>query len=474
MDKGLPTFADLNAAYKRKSGETEAKKERRERRKNRKRNRRRRDDESSLGTTPNNSNNDEGYIDDNGNEATTGRGPSSSPPKIPPTFCNVSQDNVLQPGSSRRKSRKSESQNPGSEGSSSSEKEERRRRRREERSGVSGADEADVGNNGLVGVGQKDSAAAECEMGRGNAPYSSSSTSTAAAADRDPSGGGGMELDDEDYENILFQEPIPRLTVHPIDQDTPPPSVEDPNRSLDMPYLGDIPVDMTEIFNLQDQFQQQHRQEQQQQQRQIGQTPLSYSDQDYHMVPFISGQPTPASSTATTSPPSSPPEDSAAATPATPADQARQNFQNHPNLGDLLSSESGPLSLDQQQQEQQQQQQQQQQQMSRTPHPFSDASYQPPTSVLSHTSDMSEADGGVTVSSLTMLENRRAAREMKLTTISDSEIQTKKHITSSPRSSSQRTHDFSSSSESEVEDSSHKTVIHVQREKSEWLHCKVR
>ena len=71
MDKGLPTFADLSAAYKRKSGETaEAKRERREqRRKNKRRNRQRRDDESAalvvVGTAPN----DEGYIDDNDNTA---------------------------------------------------------------------------------------------------------------------------------------------------------------------------------------------------------------------------------------------------------------------------------------------------------------------------------------------------------------------------------------------------------------------
>ena len=294
-------------------------------------------------------------------------------------------------------------------------------------------------------------------MGRGNAPYSAS----AASVD---------QFGDEDYENILFEDPIDHPVrlggVHPIDQDTPPPSVEDQNRSLDMPYLGDIPVDMTEIFNLQDQFQQQQQpqqqEQQQQQQRQIGQTPLSYSDQDYHMVPFITGQPTPASTTAT-SPPSSPPEDTAVGTPA------GQMHQNHPNLGDLLSSDLNREGVLQQHD----QQQQQQQQISQTPHPYSDASYQPPTSVLSHTSEMSEADAGVTVSNLTMLEKKRTVcREKKKSkTGSDMAIQTKKRV-----SSSRRNRDLLSSAESEVEDLSSKqakAVIHVQREASEWLSCKV-
>ena len=106
--------------------------------------------------------------------------------------------------------------------------------------------------------------------------------------------------------------------------------------------------------------------------------------------------------------------------------------------------------------------------MSQTPHPYSDASYQPPTSVLSHTSEMSEVDAGVTVSSLTMLEKKRTAVRVKqTTTISDVAIQTKKKHS--------RSRGFSSS-ESEVEplaSKQTKTVIHVQREEIEWLDCKV-
>ena len=120
-DKGLLTFADL-----RRRSESEAKREeRRERRMNKRRNRRRggRDESTLVGATPDND--DEGYIDyDTGNVAAP-----SSEPKIPPTFCTVSPENVLQPGSTRRKRGKSETEPrfPGSERSSSSTREENRR-----------------------------------------------------------------------------------------------------------------------------------------------------------------------------------------------------------------------------------------------------------------------------------------------------------------------------------------------------------
>ena len=296
------------------------------------------------------------------------------------------------------------------------------------------------GNNG---AGQKNPASAQCEMGRGNAPYPSSASAASAA-------------DQFHDQTILFQD-----SLHPsLAQDTPPPSVEDyQNRSLDMPHLNDD--DMTDIFQLHDQLQQQ---QQDQQQLQVGLTPFSYSEQDYHMVPSFTGQPTPASTTAT-SPPSSPPEDSAAGTPATPsaghAQQNHQNMQNHPNLGDFLSSDLHP-------QADPPQEHQQQQQMSQTPRPYTDASYQPPTSVLSHTSEVSEADGGVVaVSRLNLPEKKREAKEKKRSRTSRSSmaIQTQKIL-----------QEATSSAESEVEDPSSKktkTVIHIQREQREWLDCQV-
>ena len=120
-DKGLLTFADL-----RRRSESEAKREeRRERRKNKRRNRRRggRDESTLVGASPDND--DEGYID---NDTGSVAAPSSEP-KIPPTFCTVSPENVLQPGSTRRKRGKSETESrfPGSERSSSSAREENRR-----------------------------------------------------------------------------------------------------------------------------------------------------------------------------------------------------------------------------------------------------------------------------------------------------------------------------------------------------------
>ena len=121
-DKGLLTFADL-----RRRSESEAKREeRRKRRKNKRRNRRRggRDESTLVGASPDNDD-DEGYID---NDTGSVAAPSSEP-KIPPTFCTVSPENVLQPGSSRRKGGKSETESrfPGSERSSSSAREENRR-----------------------------------------------------------------------------------------------------------------------------------------------------------------------------------------------------------------------------------------------------------------------------------------------------------------------------------------------------------
>ena len=83
-------------------------------------------DESTLvGATPDN--NDEGYIDGGGggdNDTGSVAAPLSEQ-RIPPTFCNVSPENVLQPGSSRRKRGKSETETrfPGSEKSSSSARE---------------------------------------------------------------------------------------------------------------------------------------------------------------------------------------------------------------------------------------------------------------------------------------------------------------------------------------------------------------
>ena len=107
------------------------------------------------------------------------------------------------------------------------------------------------GNNG---AGQKNPASAQCEMGRGNAPYPSS-----ASAD---------QFHDQ---SILFQDSLPPSLA----QDTPPPSVEDyQNRSLDMPHLNDD--DMTDIFQLHDQLQQQQQDQQQQQQvQQLGEQELS-------------------------------------------------------------------------------------------------------------------------------------------------------------------------------------------------------
>ena len=126
-NKGLLTFADL-----RRRSESEAKREeRRERRKNKRRNGKRGvcDESTLVGATPDN--NDEGYIDGGGggdNDTGSVAAPLSEQ-RIPPTFCNVSPENVLQPGSSRRKRGKSETESrfPGSERSSSSTREENRR-----------------------------------------------------------------------------------------------------------------------------------------------------------------------------------------------------------------------------------------------------------------------------------------------------------------------------------------------------------